>query len=353
MPPPCATPSSGRRGSASRSARTRPSPTRRTSGACTCRCRRTSSRRRSPRSSSALVDAGADVRYVKPHGALYHAVTRRRGARPRRSSPRSRQLADRLGRALPVLGLRRRDRARRARGRALVFVREAFLDRGYRPDGSLVARGEPGALLHEPAVGRRARAAARARRRGRGGRRLARARGRRHRSACTATRPTPSRWPARCAPRSTPRASRCVRRGERGAPPRHPADGRSRGARRGRLARGGRGAARPARGIPARRRRRPRARRPHRARARRPGAARARGGEGVDHGRDDDVAAGCRIRPFVRARGRRARGGLRRRRPRRDRRAAGRERRRARAPARRVRSGRSRSPASRRASATS
>ena len=32
----------------------------------------------------------------------------------------------------------------------LPFVREAFLDRGYRADGSLVPRGEPGALLDDP-----------------------------------------------------------------------------------------------------------------------------------------------------------------------------------------------------------
>ena len=30
-------------------------------------------------------------------------------------------------------------------------MREAFLDRGYRADGSLVPRDEPGALLHDPA----------------------------------------------------------------------------------------------------------------------------------------------------------------------------------------------------------
>ena len=40
---------------------------------------------------------------------------------------------------------------RAARSAGLPFVREAFLDRGYRSDGSLVARGEPGALLHDPA----------------------------------------------------------------------------------------------------------------------------------------------------------------------------------------------------------
>ena len=39
----------------------------------------------------------------------------------------------------------------------LPFVREAFLDRGYLPDGSLVPRREPGALLDDPdRVARRA-----------------------------------------------------------------------------------------------------------------------------------------------------------------------------------------------------
>jgi UPF0271 protein len=31
-------------------------------------------------------------------------------------------------------------------------VVEAFADRAYRPDGSLVPRGEPGAVLHDPEV---------------------------------------------------------------------------------------------------------------------------------------------------------------------------------------------------------
>jgi UPF0271 protein len=98
---------------------------------------------------SALVASGADVRYVKPHGALYHAVA----ADPAQADAvvsAIAALADRLGRALPVLGLHGQiERAARAAG--LGFVREAFLDRGYRPDGRLVARGEPGALLHDPA----------------------------------------------------------------------------------------------------------------------------------------------------------------------------------------------------------
>src|SRR5699024_11097105 len=32
----------------------------------------------------------------------------------------------------------------------LPFRREAFLDRGYRADGTLVPRGRPGDLLHDP-----------------------------------------------------------------------------------------------------------------------------------------------------------------------------------------------------------
>lgn len=99
---------------------------------------------------SALVDAGADVRYVKPHGALYHAVSAD-AVHAEAVVAAVTRLADRLGRALPVLGLHGEiEHATDAAG--LVFVREAFLDRGYRPDGSLVPRGEPGAVLHDPTV---------------------------------------------------------------------------------------------------------------------------------------------------------------------------------------------------------
>ncbi|MGZ8805270.1 MAG: LamB/YcsF family protein, partial [Microbacterium sp.] len=81
---------------------------------------------------SALVDAGADVRYVKPHGALYHAVSAD-AAHAEAVVAAVAGLADRLGRTVPVLGLR--GEIEHATGTAgLVFVREAFLDRGYRPD---------------------------------------------------------------------------------------------------------------------------------------------------------------------------------------------------------------------------
>ena len=97
----------------------------------------------------ALADAGADVRYVKPHGALYHAVTADVDQADAVVAAIA-ALAERLGRPLPVLGLRGEiERAARVAG--LPFVLEAFLDRGYLADGSLVPRGVTGALLHEPA----------------------------------------------------------------------------------------------------------------------------------------------------------------------------------------------------------
>lgn len=97
---------------------------------------------------TALRDAGADIRYVKPHGALYHAA----GADPavaRAVAVAVAALGSDLGRPIPILGLGAALEAA-AGEHDLPFLREAFLDRGYRPDGTLVPRGEPGAVLHDP-----------------------------------------------------------------------------------------------------------------------------------------------------------------------------------------------------------
>lgn len=97
---------------------------------------------------AALADAGADLRYVKPHGALYHAVISDRA----QADAVARAIADLsvlLGRPLPVLGLPG-EMERAAASVGLPFIREAFLDRGYLPDGSLVPRTQPGALLDDP-----------------------------------------------------------------------------------------------------------------------------------------------------------------------------------------------------------
>ena len=98
---------------------------------------------------AALQDAGADIRYVKPHGALYHGA----GSDAELAAAvlaSVQQLSERLGRAVPVLGMGA-VLAAAAQAAGIPFVHEAFLDRGYRADGTLVPRGEPGDLLHDPA----------------------------------------------------------------------------------------------------------------------------------------------------------------------------------------------------------
>lgn len=104
---------------------------------------------------AALVAAGGDIRYVKPHGALYHAAT----DDPATAAAVAGAVADlsaQLGRAVPILGLGG-EIASATAATGLPFRHEAFLDRGYLPGGGLVPRGEPGALLHDPdAVAERA-----------------------------------------------------------------------------------------------------------------------------------------------------------------------------------------------------
>jgi UPF0271 protein len=89
--------------------------------------------------------AGTRVTYVKPHGALYHAVT----THERQAQALVHAVAA-LDRRLVLLGLPGSEALRRAEAAGLPTVAEAFADRAYRPDGSLVPRGEPGAVLHDP-----------------------------------------------------------------------------------------------------------------------------------------------------------------------------------------------------------
>jgi UPF0271 protein len=53
---------------------------------------------------------------------------------------------------LTVVGPAVGEIARAAQAAGVPLLRERFCDRGERPDGSLVPRGEPGALITDPAV---------------------------------------------------------------------------------------------------------------------------------------------------------------------------------------------------------
>ncbi len=90
--------------------------------------------------------AGTRVSYVKPHGALYHAV----GHHQEQAAAVLRAVRE-FDPGLAVLGLPGSAFLELA-GRAGTAVRrEAFADRAYRADGTLVPRDRPGAVLHDPA----------------------------------------------------------------------------------------------------------------------------------------------------------------------------------------------------------
>ncbi|RLL66021.1 5-oxoprolinase subunit PxpA [Streptomyces sp. Z26] len=86
--------------------------------------------------------AGTRVAYVKPHGALYH----RTAHDPEQAAAvvAGVRLA---GTPLPLLGPPGSALHAAAEAAELPVVVEAFADRGYRADGTLVPRGEPGAVL--------------------------------------------------------------------------------------------------------------------------------------------------------------------------------------------------------------
>ena len=89
--------------------------------------------------------AGTRIRYVKPHGALYHAVVRHEA--------QAAAVADAVRRydpTLPVLGLPGSVWLALAEGAGLTTVPEAFADRAYTREGTLVPRSEPDAVLHDP-----------------------------------------------------------------------------------------------------------------------------------------------------------------------------------------------------------
>jgi 5-oxoprolinase (ATP-hydrolysing) subunit A len=89
--------------------------------------------------------AGDRVRYVKPHGGLYHTVVTDSGQAA--AVVEAVRLYDAT---LPLLGLPGSELLRQAHAAGLTAVSEAFADRAYTPVGHLVSRRLPGAVLHDP-----------------------------------------------------------------------------------------------------------------------------------------------------------------------------------------------------------
>ncbi|MEA3552070.1 5-oxoprolinase subunit PxpA [Pseudarthrobacter sp. C1] len=88
----------------------------------------------------------AKVRYVKPHGGLYNAIIHH--------TAQAQAVVDAVKSVdpgLPIMGLPGSEVLRLAGEAGLRAVPEAFADRAYNPDGTLVSRSEPEAVLSDPA----------------------------------------------------------------------------------------------------------------------------------------------------------------------------------------------------------
>src|SRR4051794_24487926 len=93
------------------------------------------------------VAAGGAVTYVKPHGALYH--------RAASDAAVADAVVDGVragGSGLAVVGAPASELLRRAAEAGLPAVVEGFVDRAYRPDGTLLPRSQPGAVLEPEAA---------------------------------------------------------------------------------------------------------------------------------------------------------------------------------------------------------
>jgi len=88
--------------------------------------------------------AGTRLLYVKPHGALYNVAAREAAV--------ARVVAEAVRRVSPglvLLGLAGSALVREGERAGLAVAREAFADRAYLPDGTLLSRDRAGAVLHD------------------------------------------------------------------------------------------------------------------------------------------------------------------------------------------------------------
>lgn len=90
---------------------------------------------------------GGEVRYVKPHGALYNAIVEHE-AQAQAVIDAIRTVDAKLPLVVPPFSAVRR----LAEAAGLRTVVEAFADRAYTPEGALVSRSQPGAVIEDSAA---------------------------------------------------------------------------------------------------------------------------------------------------------------------------------------------------------
>ena len=88
--------------------------------------------------------AGTSVRYVKPHGALYNTI-----AHDTRQALAVIEAIRAIDQSLVLVALAGSPLIELARREGLTCIAEAFADRAYTPQGTLVSRRETGAVLHD------------------------------------------------------------------------------------------------------------------------------------------------------------------------------------------------------------
>jgi UPF0271 protein len=89
---------------------------------------------------------GAVMRHVKPHGALYNMAAADAGL-----AEAIAEAVRRVDAALVLVGLAGSELVRAGAAAGLATAAEAFADRRYRQDGTLVPRREPGAMIGDAA----------------------------------------------------------------------------------------------------------------------------------------------------------------------------------------------------------
>lgn len=87
---------------------------------------------------------GLKLQHVKAHGALYNMAARD----PALAGALARAVAA-FDRSLILFALPNSEVVKAGRALGLRVVAEAFADRAYEPDGSLVSRQKPGAVIHD------------------------------------------------------------------------------------------------------------------------------------------------------------------------------------------------------------
>lgn len=88
--------------------------------------------------------AGTEVKYVKPHGALYNTI-----ATDLEQAKAVIDAIKKMDSDLTLVALAGSSLIKYAQQQGLQVVAEAFADRAYNADGSLVSRRLPGAVLHD------------------------------------------------------------------------------------------------------------------------------------------------------------------------------------------------------------